>query len=391
MTSRDRAWGWVAHLRDGGTTAWTAWSGSAEPGPRSLPGAQQLELLRRVNQCERPPGRLVQRVLEASAPGRGRPDLELAGVEDPPRFGPRPVDPGSLQETELLRVATALIAEDLVAAGVPDPDPGRRPRRRRRRYRLAGDPWLVAPVRAALTAEGRPPGGPAATVHVLGTDLASMVRHSWMTGTFAEGGRAWPDFLAALRRRDRVPRRVDLPAIADRWRRTPGPVGVDVVLDLAALSRLVGARTSLTRLLVTGGSPGLGGNSPLTRPLLTGGSAVVAAHAAELARRVAGSLGILVVPPRRNELLRGRLLPRLADVPGPAVAIPVEHREWVEEQAAVMRRQLLRGGYSVVGDPDLLLPRWGADSAGVDDVDLGDVLGLAIELLLRPVTREESP
>lgn len=380
MSARARAWGWVAHLREGGTIPWTswtaspAWRGSVEPGPRALPGAQQLELLRRINERERPPERLVQRVLAASAPGRGRPDLELVGAEDPPRFGPRPVDPGSLPETELLRVATGLIAEDLVSEGVPDPAPVRRPRRRRRRYRLAGDPWLVAPACAALIDDGRPPGGPAATVHVLGTDLASMIRDSWMTGTFTEGGRAWPAFLAALRRRDRVPRRVDLPAIAQRWRRTPGPVGVDVVLDLSALPRLVGARSSLTRPLVTGGSVG-----------------VVAGHAAELARQVAGSLGVLVVPPRRAELLRGRLLPRLADVPGPPVAIPVEHREWVEEQAAAMRREVLRGGYPVVGDPDLLLPRWGAEAAGVDDVDLGDVLDLAIELLLRPVTREEGP
>ena len=367
MTSRDRAWGWVAHLRDGGTTPWTAFQGAAAPGPRALPGAQQLELLRRIN-LQQPPGSgLVQRVLGASAPGRGRPDLELVGVEGPPRFGPRPVDPAALPESELLRVATALIAEDVVSAGTPPATAGRRPRRRRRRYRLAGDPWLAAPIRAALTAEGRPPGGPGASVHVLGTDLASMLRDSWMTGVFTEGGPAWADFVNGLKRRDRVARRVDLPTIADRWRRTPGPADVDVVLDLAALPRLVGTRSRLPR------------------------PAPVAARAAELARQVAAPLGLLVVPPRRAELLRGVLLPQLAGVPGPPVTLPPEHRAWVEEQAGNMRRRLLRSDYAVVGDPDLLLPRWEAQAAGVADVDLADVLDLAIELLLSPGNSEEVP
>jgi hypothetical protein len=368
MTSRGRAWGWVAHLRDGGTTPWMAWTGSADPGPRALPGAQQLELLRRINERERPPAGLVDRVLAASAPGRGRPDLELAGVEDVQRFGPRPVDPSALTATELLRVATGLIAQDLVATGPPTEVTAPRPRRRRRRYRLAGDPWLVAATRAALVQEGRPPGGPRAFVHVLGTDLASMLRDSWTTGAFTEGGPPWPDFLARLQQRDRVARRVDLPAIAERWRRTPGPIGVDVVLDLAELPRLVGARRS--------------------RQVVGDVSTAVAAHAAELARQVAAPLGLEVVPPERAELLRGVLLPRLAGVPGRPVQVPHAQREWVEEQATGMRGALLRGGYPVVGDLDLLLPRWAAEPAGVGGPELGDVLDLAIELLLRPATAE---
>jgi len=371
MTSRDRAWGWVKHLEDGGTTPWTAWTGSGSAGPRSLPGAQQLELLRRVNERARPPRRLVDRVLAASAPGRGRPDLELVGVEQAQPFGPRPVDPAALPESELLRVAVGLIAEDLVAAGDPPPPAARRPRRRRRRYRLAGDPWLVRSVRAALVANGRPPGGPGATVHVLGTDLATMLRDSWTTGAFVEGGPPWPDFLAGLRRRNRVALRVDLPAIATRWQRTPGPSGVGVVLDLEALPRLLGARRTWTRPTAFDGS--------------------MAAHASELARQTAGALGVLVVPAKRAELLGGWLLPELSGVPGPPVAIPEAHREWVDERAAIMRRSLLRGGYAVVGDPDLLLPQWDTHPDGFGGVDLGEVLDLAIELLLRPVGRKENP
>jgi len=78
-TGRARAWAWVAHLRSGGTTPWRAWTAADAPdrdrfarGGRYLPGAQQLELLRRLNAAGRPTASLVDRVLNASAPGRGR-------------------------------------------------------------------------------------------------------------------------------------------------------------------------------------------------------------------------------------------------------------------------------------------------------------------------------
>ena len=55
--SEARAWGWVASLRDGGTTPWAAWSAEADRTSRLLPGAQQLEVLRRVNLAAAAPGR----------------------------------------------------------------------------------------------------------------------------------------------------------------------------------------------------------------------------------------------------------------------------------------------------------------------------------------------
>src|SRR6185436_1714237 len=80
-----RAWGWVEHLRRGGTTPWRDWSVQGPARGRVLPGAQQLELLRRVNLAvassaapsAAPSAALVERIVTASAPGRGRPDLEL--------------------------------------------------------------------------------------------------------------------------------------------------------------------------------------------------------------------------------------------------------------------------------------------------------------------------
>lgn len=195
-TGRARAWAWIAHLRGGGTTPWRDWTSadSAEHG-RFLPGAQQLELLRRLNLAGRPRAALVERVLAASAPGRGRPDLELVGVDEARRFGPPPVDPAALPDDELLRVATGLLAEDLVAADVPVPVV-RKPRRFRTRYQLAGDPWLAAALTRRLVADGRPPGGGGRSVHVLGADVATMLGHTWASGAFAEGARpgrtSWP-------------------------------------------------------------------------------------------------------------------------------------------------------------------------------------------------------
>jgi hypothetical protein len=128
-----RAWGWVAHLLDGGTTPWRDWTGEGRPGGRVLPGAQQLELLRRLNETDPPTPALAARVLEASAPGRGRPDLELEGAVDRLAFGPPPVDPGDLPADELLRVAASLLADDVVNEGLPVPHqvPRRRPWARR--------------------------------------------------------------------------------------------------------------------------------------------------------------------------------------------------------------------------------------------------------------------
>jgi hypothetical protein len=91
-----RAWGWVQHLRQGGTTPWADWTGTAEPEAAVVPGAQQLELVRRLNLAGAPAPQLVERVFAASAPGRGQPDLELLGAVPESPFGPRPVDPATL-------------------------------------------------------------------------------------------------------------------------------------------------------------------------------------------------------------------------------------------------------------------------------------------------------
>ncbi len=363
-----RAWGWVAHLRDGGTTSWSAWQGVAPRAARGgpyLPGAQQLELLRRLN-LERPPGpELTARVIAASAPGRGRPDLALVGVLPVTPFGPPPVDPGDLPPDELVRVATMLIAEDVVAAG--DPDSPRRTHPFHRRYRLLGDPELARPLREALISDGRPPGGRLPMVVALGTDLDRMLTHVWTARSFGAGVRPWREWLTSQARRGGVPAQIDLAAVATASAGRVGPGRVHVVLDDPRLARrLVGRRRAVADLVE------------------------LSADAVELARRTAPVVGTLVTPERRSLLMWHRLRPVLAAYDGPALLVPERHRDWLTDRTGDLRRRLARGDYAVHGDlADV------RDRPGVTAPDEHQVLRLAVRVLLgppigAPVAREEG-
>jgi hypothetical protein len=356
-TPEARAWGWVAHLLDGGTTAWSAWGSQAtsdEQSSRYLPGAQQLELLRRLNQQRLPSPELARRVLATSAPGRGRPDLGLIGVLPESGFGPPPVDPADLPADELVRVATALIAEDTVAAG--DPLEPRTPRLLRRRYRVLGDPEVAVPLRDALVAAGRPPGGRRASVVVAGSDVSSMLVHVWTARALGAGVRSWPDWLAAEVRRPALLERIDLAALARAWTARVGAGRVHVVLDdPRRAARLAGRRR----------------HRPAVRPL--------SADAIELARRTAPVVGTLVAPEQRTALMWHRLRPVLTAHSGPPLRVPRRHRPWLDERTADLRRGLLAGDYAVHG----ALPE-PAEGPGVTAPDEERVLLLAMQVLLGP-------
>jgi hypothetical protein len=349
-----RAWGWAAHLRDGGTTPWRDWTVEGTAHGRHLPGAQQLELLRRLNEAGAVPDQLAARVLEASAPGRGRPDLELAGSVGSLAFGPPPIDPVDLDADELLRVAAGLLAEDVHAAGLPEPAPVRL-RRWRTRYRMVGDPMLADPRRADLISRGRPPGGRNELVLVLGTDVAQLMVDAWTARSIGGGVSPWPEFVRRARRLDTLPSRVDLAQLARTAAERVGVRRVRVVLDVDALPRLVGVR----------------------RPLAVGPE--ISADAAELARRTGQVLALLATPVERAALLREVLVPRLAEHPGPALVLPRRHVEWARGQARAMRDELVRAGYPVHGDPDGLLP---VVRPGVSHPSDAGVLALALRLLL---------
>ncbi len=366
----DPAFAWVAHLRGGGTEPWTSWrERHAEPRTTSAyaPGAQQLELLRRLNLAAsssgaRPPSAaLAERVIEASAPGRGIPDLPLRGSSaEPHRFGPRPVDPAELAPAELVRVASGLLAEDLAAAGPPPAEPAPRRRPWARAHRIAGDPWLARPAAADLARRGHGPGGRRPVLVLLGTDLPTMLAHAWTVRSLDTGAVEWADWLAGVRASRGIPRRADLLGAACRaTSRGVDPAAVRVVLDPAALPREVGTR----------------------RPVATWPS--LGADAADLARRIAAPLGGLVLPRRRAALLRHRLLPRLrdaGDLGGRPLTVPPRHAAWVARRAARMRDGLLDAGVGMVGDPDRLLRA--PDQACALGPDDRGTLDLALHLLL---------
>ncbi len=365
MTDAAAAWGWTAHLTDGGTTPWAQWSGTAEPQRPVLPGAQQLELLRRVNLAGRPTAQLAEAVLAADPPRRTMPALPLAGGPDVPGHGPRPVDPAELGDNDLTRLAAVLLARDLATRPVAAPRPGwRRPWRIR--YHLLGDPEHAAPLRRHLTARGRPPGGYGGRVLVLGTDTGRMLVDLWTAHCFRHGALPWRDWIAVCVRRGTLPAPLDLHLLARREIDRPVPNRVHVVTDPALAPRLLGVRR------------GPGTPQPM------------AASAVDLGRRVAAALRPLATPERRAVLLTDVLRPRLADEPGLPLVVPARHRDWVRDEADRLHRQLGRGRYPVHGDPALVLP---VDRAGVEAPDVSDTLALAIRLLLETdrSIQEEGP
>ncbi len=361
MSSTDapgRAWGWVAHLRAGGTTPWLEWTAAAAPSARVLPGAQQLELLRRINLAAPPRGvdtELADRVVRAAAAGRGKADLPLLGVTEHV-YGPAPVDPATLRPYELVRVASVLLAEDLVALG-PDLLRTSAPRRWRRRYRLVGDPLVVAPIREDLAARGRPQGGRRPLIVVAAGPLDELLAHTWTQRCFEHGTKPWAQWLRYWHERDQLPARADLGECARRWGGR-GPF-VRIVTDLDRLPRQLGVRR-LPALHVPG------------------------ADQAELARRIAAVVGLKVPAHERPDLMR-TLQARMPVGTAAPVAVPPDEQAWVEASATRLSRDLSRAGYSVVGDLADLAPRH-LRPVPVGGPGTGDeqVLDLAVAMLVDP-------
>jgi hypothetical protein len=351
-----RAHGWVAHLRDGGTTPWLAWTGTGAPGSRAVPGAQQLELLRRINLAGTTTPALADRVLAAPAAGRGKADLPLVGLTAP-GFGPQPVDPASVSAHELVRVASVLLADDLAALG-PDPVVTSWARPWRRRFRLVGDPVTAGVLREHLLGIGRPEGGPRPFVVAVGGPLDDLLARTWTQRCFEQGTKPWAEWLRFWRERDQLPARTDLGASVRRWHaRRPF---VRIVTETDRLPRQVGVR-ELPQVRVPG------------------------ADQAELARRIAAVVGLRVGARERPALMR-TLQRRMPGSGAAPVGVPEREQEWVAASAARMGRNLSRAGYPVVGDLADLAPRAVTSApAGADDQQ---VLDLAIRMVVDPSWRE---
>lgn len=393
-----RAWGWVAALRAGSTAPWSRWpldAPAAPPTARDLPAVQQLELLRRLNLLVPPDptpsptadrARLADRILAASATGRGVPDLELVGAVPVRTWGLPPVDPGALGEEDLLPFAATLLAEDVLGAdAAAERDRSSRhswpartralPRRARRRllrrrsgHQVVGSPWLAWTARDELLRRGRPLGGPSSTLVVAGQDLASLLVDVYTARAFDGGTTSWERWLrpgpgGAL------PPGADLAAVTRRWSTTAPHARLVVVPDPTALPA--------TLRLPDRAAPRLAPARP-------------SADAVDLARRVAVPLGLTVTPAERRRLLRRVLLPVLLadDHAAAPLAVPPVRLPWVVRRAERVRDDLAAAGYPVVGDLQGLVPSPAAPGASGAVPDSAGVLALALRLLAAPTPTE---
>ena len=360
MGTSSRAAAWVAHLRAGGSTPWAAFTGTAQDGDDWLPGAQHLELLRRVNEVAPASAALAEAILSAPLPFRGLPDLDLVDGPATPGHGPEPVDPASLPDAELVRVAVSVLAPAAVRRPEPEaPDPavGTRLVRRldaivHRPYRLAGDPVLAAHVRRALVARGRRPGD-GGDVIVVGDAIDRMLADAWWHRVQRHGAPPWDAWLAGVVARDEVPQVIDLPAVATRWQHErPGRVVVGV--GAGAVSAAAGgpAHVEVPRRSAAG---------------------------AELERRVGMALAVLVEPDERTRLLRRGVLPAGLDTPEdePLVLTPAAHA-WATRVAERMTESLRADGYPV--GTDALAPA-GQPRGRVRRLTTRGVLPLAVAAL----------
>lgn len=348
----DPARSWVAHLRSGGSTPWADWLRS--PGPAGeydgpLPGAAQLELVRRLA-AARPAGvpearfaALADRALHRSGVGRGQPDLPLPVPGRPAAagVGAPPTDPADVPVDELLRVAVGLLADLVVEAG-PLPARTLPPRRLlpRRRFHLAGAPVTVDVLRTSLAAAGEVEGGWSPEVLLVARPLDVHLAEVWSTRVQHGAPVRWPTFAGRWARRDVLPPSADLPRIAGHWAGKVGAARVHVVVEpsLADAARLVGLRRP----------PAVAGDGFDVHALAPAGT--------DLLRRLNRVLNVRVPDEEHVGLVR-RARALLPARPVAPLALPERHRAWAERRAEEVAAALRAGGYPVHGDLAGIAPR----------------------------------
>ncbi len=383
------AWSWVAHLLDGGTTTWAAWVGRSAasrddvappPGLDALPGAAQLELLRRLVEAaggalERD---LAMRVLRRPAPGRGPVDLPLGwpgqGQVTADGFHHRsspPTDPGSLDVEEVLRVAAGVLADTLLEspAGLPAPVGPTRPRprlpRRGPSVWVEGPPRSAAAVRAELAATGtrlhrgrlRWRGGRTlpGRVLVVVPPLERGLLEVWEDRSLAGAARRWEVWVQELQGSGHLPPSLRAGRLAAFWAERVGADQVTVLVRDGDDRRLPDSDLR-----------------PIEVDVVRRVNAVLMLHRDEAGRAELSA----------HLAARLRGLGRRVGVPGPAaLSVPPAQRRWLRATSARICDGLSRAGYPVEGDLASLRPRPPA-GGDVHALDPREVLALMAALLL---------
>jgi hypothetical protein len=372
------AWSWVDHLRAGGTTPWLEWlrtapadAGADHAGRGPVPGAAQLELVRRLA-GRRTGGRagpgfadLADRALRRSGPGRGPARLPLLWPDEdrPRRVGAPPTDPAAVPADELARVGVGLLAELLAARPAPAVDEPAAARRRlwARAFHLAGAPVTTAHVRSALAAAGHVEGGRRPEVVLLAEPLDVLLAQIWSTRVQHGAPVRWVTFAGRWARRDQLPPSADLATIAGFWGGRVGPERVHVVAGPDArrtTADILGLRTE-------------GPIAPVDPRSLS-------PAAVDLLRRLNRVLNVRFPEDVRSAHLR-RVAGLLPEDPDPALDVPQRHRAWLDDRARRVADDLRAGGYAVHGDLAGLAPR----HVGAPHPRRTDVLALVLDTCLR--------
>jgi hypothetical protein len=342
----DRVRAWAVALRAGSTQTWREFREqasitSALPGSGPLPGAAQLELVRRLSASAGELSdfdELAGLVLATTGPGRGLVDVPLPWPGSEPTAGTPPVDPEALPPDELIRAASGALVR-LLSSVHPGPTPpgARSWRPWRRGFTLLGAPTTVALLRPALLDAGLREGGSRTTYFVLGGSLDDLMAQRWAGRVRAGAAMRWQRMWRSAEANDRVPPAIALPTVAAHLAEELGAERVHVVL----------ADDPTTALALVSGVLGVpaGQLQPRSEVLAT-----------DLLRRLNPALALALGEAARRRLI-DRVWPEVAGGEQPtSLGVPAGQFRWAVETGERMAAALEAGRYAVHGDPALVVP-----------------------------------
>jgi hypothetical protein len=375
---------WAAELRAGSTMPWTDFldstppTAAATPAIGSLPGAAQLELVRRLAAADEAVdlpgfGALADLVLSTPGPGRGLVDVPLpwpGRPDDEATVGTPPVAPEELPAEELLRVCTGVLVRLLAAEPTEPVRRASRPWRPwRRGFTLLGAPTTVDLVRGALLQRGLREGGSRTTYLVLGGPLEDLMAQRWSARVRAGAALRWQRMWRLAAANDRVPPGIALPTIASHLADEFDATRVHVVLA-------PDARTSLDLVAEILGVPATE---------ITDRYDVLAT---DLLRRVNPVLTLAIGEQARRDVV-ARVWPEIASGEEPApLAAPAGQLGWAIGAGERMATALAGGRYAVHGDPALVVPTRRPGVRRAPDPD--DVLAHALGVVTRAWRRHRA-
>ena len=342
---------WAAHLRAGGTTPWATWARQpvdhAAPPTHPLPDAIHLELVRRINLAAvagrgvRGLSALTDRVLATASPGRGLIDVPMPWPEGGPRFGTAPVDPDRLPVEELVRLASGVIAHLLSGVPPPPTDEPRVPRAWpwRRRFCVHGAPETAEAVRRSLLAQGWAESNRRATHLVIALPVDRMLAEHWASKVRAGGVLKWRSVWRRSHVAGRLPRSLDVPAIARRLSTTANEVHVVVAADPEAAAAMT------AKVLRTApAAPGAPADPALCDLLRRVNRLTALTRGPDQVADLARVLHATLAAPRDHARSASRAL------------APADELPWARNVAASMADELRDAGYPVHGDPGAMAP-----------------------------------